>query len=205
MSLRKGILTAGLAVLVSTLAPSRASADWLLTPFVGATFGGSADFGSASETFENDFKRNFTYGASLGWMGHGAVGFEIDFGYTPNFFESSDNLNDIDLVGDGNVTTLMGNFLVGAPLGGVRPYAVAGLGLIKSRVDDVGQFFGEVDKSNLGFDVGGGVMAFFGDSVGIRGDIRYFRNIQDTDLGDLDVTLGDLDFWRGTVGVTFRF
>jgi hypothetical protein len=43
--------------------------------------------------------------------------------------------------------------------------------------------------------------------VGIRGDVRYFRafdDIEDED-DDLDITLGDLRFWRGTVGVTFRF
>lgn len=206
MSLRKLIVTGAAALMVSTFTAGKASADWLFTPFIGSTFNGSADFGSSGESLSNDLERNLTYGASLGWMGNGIVGFEIDFGYSPNFFKTDAELeDDFDLIGDGNVTTLMANVLVGAPLGGVRPYASGGVGLIKTSVDGVGQFFEDVNESDLGMNVGAGVIGFFNDNVGIRGDVRYFRSISDTDLGDLDITLGDLDFWRGTVGVTFRF
>jgi opacity protein-like surface antigen len=139
-------------------------------------------------------------------MGIGIIGLEIDFGYSPNFLETDSQLEGgFRLVGDGNVKKVMGNLLIGAPLGGVRPYASGGVGLIKTSVDDVGQFFEDVSESDLGLNVGAGIMGFFGDNVGIRGDIRYFRSISDTDFGDFDITLGDLDFWRGTVGVTFRF
>jgi hypothetical protein len=42
--------------------------------------------------------------------------------------------------------------------------------------------------------------------VGIRGDVRYFRALQDHAAGsDLDLGLSNFDFWRATVGVTFRF
>ena len=53
--------------------------------------------------------------------------------------------------------------------------------------------------------VGGGAHLFFGDNVGIRGDIRYFRGLQNDEDDGLDLNLTDFDFWRGTVGVTFRF
>lgn len=206
MSFRKLIITSALALLVSGATATKASADWLFTPFIGSTFNGSANFGSSNETLGNDLERNLTYGASLAWMGAGIIGFEIDFGYSPNFFETDSQLEGgFRLVGDGNVTTVMGNLLIGAPLGGVRPYASGGVGLIKTSVDDVGQFFEDVSESDLGLNAGAGIMGFFGDNVGIRGDIRYFRSISDTDFGDFDITLGDLDFWRGTVGVTFRF
>jgi hypothetical protein len=206
MSLRKLFVTSALAVLVSTLAPGRASADWLFTPFVGATFNGSANFGAAGVDVKTDLERNLTYGASFGWMGNGVIGFEVDLGYSPNFFDTNAELdNGFDLIGDGNVTTLMANLLVGAPLGGVRPYASGGVGLIRTSVDGLGQFFDQLNESDLGLNAGAGIMGFFGDNIGIRGDIRYFRSISDTDLGDLNLTLGDFDFWRGTVGVTFRF
>ena len=78
-------------------APTKASADWLFTPFVGATFGGSADIGGLGEDFEDEFERKLNYGASLAWMGAGAVGFEVDFGYSPNFFEVSPDDDDFDL------------------------------------------------------------------------------------------------------------
>ena len=40
----------------------------------------------------------------------------------------------------------------------------------------------------------------------MRGDVRYFRSVQDTDdTGDVDLDLSGFNFWRGTLGVTFRF
>ena len=203
MSLRKLFITGAMALIVTAVTPSKASADWLFTPFIGANFGGSAKFIGIDGDFTGEFEQKLNYGASLAWMGHGAFGFELDFGYSPNFF-GADDASSFELVGDGNVTTLMGNLIVGAPLGGVRPYASGGVGLIKARVDDVGQFFEEVDSSNFGFNVGAGVMAFFNDSIGIRGDIRYFRTIGDSSDG-IELSLGDFDFWRASAGVTFRF
>jgi opacity protein-like surface antigen len=204
MSFRKLFMTGALALAVSAITPAKASADWLFTPFIGSNFGGSADLGTPGEDFNDEFNRKLTYGASFEWMGGGIVGFGVDFGYSPNFFGITDS-NGIDLVGDGNVTTLMGNVIVGAPLGAIRPYASGGLGMIKTHVDNAGQFF-DMNRSDLGFDVGAGVMGFFNDNVGLRGDIRYFRAVNDNSGSDsIDVSLGSFKFWRGTVGVTFKF
>jgi opacity protein-like surface antigen len=205
MALRKLFITSGLALMVLAAAPAKASADWVFTPFIGSTFGGSANFAGGGENFDNDFSRNFTYGASLAGMGGGAAGFELDFGYTPNFFRPSNDNSGISLVGDGNVTTLMGNLVVGAPIGRVRPYAVGGIGLIKSSVDDAGQFFTSFDSNDFGFDLGAGVMGFFSENVGVRGDIRYFRSLHNSDENGVDLSLGSFRFWRGTVGVSLRF
>jgi opacity protein-like surface antigen len=203
--LRRLFLTGALALVASAGTPAKASADWLFTPFVGATFSGSANIGGAGEDFGDEFERKVNYGASLAWMGHGAIGFEADFGYSPNFFRISPDNGSFDLVGDSNVTTLMGNLVVGAPLGGVRPYASGGVGLIRSRVDDVGQFFGDLTSNDFGMNVGGGVMGFVSHNVGFRGDIRYFRSFEDSNPDGIDLGLGDFHFWRGTVGVTFKF
>ena len=91
------------------------------------------------------------FGASLGWMGAGIAGFEVDFGYAPNFFERTTGDDNFEY-GDSNVTTLMGNVVLGAPIGGqtglgIRPYAVGGVGIIKSRIDNAEQLF-DVDKSS---------------------------------------------------------
>ena len=116
MSVRKLIITASL-VLISTVAvPRQASADWLLTPFVGWNFGGSARL-FALDDFDDEFEQKANFGASLAWMGAGVVGFEVDFGYTPNFFEETTGDADFDW-GDSNVTTLMGNLKIGIPFGG---------------------------------------------------------------------------------------
>lgn len=205
MSLRKWFVTASLVLIATAAAPARASADWLFTPFIGSTFGGSANIGGAGEGFTGTFERQLNYGAALEWMGGGAFGFGVDFGYSPNFFKTSTDSTTFSLVGDGNVTTLMANIIVGAPMGGVRPYASGGVGLLKQKVDNVGQFFGTIDSTDFGFDAGAGIMGFFSKNVGIRGDIRYFRSMRNTDPNSVNLELGQFKFWRGTVGVTFKF
>ena len=205
MSLRRLLITASLIAITTAAAPATASADWLFTPFVGATFGGSANIGGAGEDLDDEFERKLNYGATLAWMGGGVIGFELDFGYSPNFFEISPDDDDFDLSGDGNVTTFMANLVVGAPLGAVRPYASGGVGLVKTSVTDIDDFVGDIDSTDFGFNVGAGIMAFFNDNVGIRGDIRFFRSLHDVDPDGVDLELGGFKFWRGTLGVTFKF
>ena len=197
-----------IGAMVVALLPAPASADWLFTPYLGANFGGNANFGEFND-FDDEFERRVDFGASLGWMGAGVIGVELDFGYSPNFFEATEGTGDFEF-GDSNVTTLMGNILVGVPVGGqvgpgIRPYGSGGLGLIRSQITGT-TLFNDLDSNDLGVNIGGGVHGFFSDNVGLRGDLRYFRSLQDTEPdGDLDLGLSDFDFWRGTVGVTFRW
>jgi opacity protein-like surface antigen len=197
-----GMALAGALVMAQ---PSTASADWMFTPFVGLGTGTSIKDISGREL---DSQTKATYGAGLTWMGAGILGFDVDFGYTPNFFGDDPDF------GDSNVTTLMFNGIVGAPIGGqhgagIRPYAVAGIGLLRQRVNSANSFFNDVSRNDMGFDLGGGVSGFFTDNVGIRGDLRYFRKLKggssnstdNLDIFDVDT----LSFWRGTVGVNFRF
>lgn len=213
MSLRKLFITSCLAVMVTVAAPTRASADWLFTPFVGMNFGGG--FGDDFGDFEDEFENRGTFGASLAWMGAGIMGFEIDFGYAPNFFEPTEGSGNFEY-GTNNVTTLMANVIVGAPIGGqtgmgIRPYASGGVGLIRSRLD-IEDFF-DASSNDLGFNAGGGIGGFFSDNIGLRADVRYFRSItgdndDDEDDDDIDfdvIDIGSFNFWRGTIGVTFRF
>jgi hypothetical protein len=182
-------------------APRPAAADWLFSPYVGAVFGGSARFGEFADTTD-EVERRVTFGGSLAWMGAGIAGVEVDFGFTPNFFENTAGPGNFDF-GDSNVTTLMGNVIVGAP--GVRPYGVAGVGLMRTFVDGAG-IFRDVNANDLGINVGAGLGGFFNDHVGLRGDLRYFRSLQDQEVDDdLDLGLGDFSFWRGSVGLTFRW
>ena len=202
---RRVLITGCLAVMVSAVTPARASADWLFTPFIGVNWGGSASFNTSGFDFEDEFEKRMTFGASLGWMGDGPVGFEFDFGFAPNFFENTAGEGDFPF-GDSNVTTLMANLVVGAPTGNVRPYASGGVGIIRSRIDDAEDIFDDLSTNDWGFNVGGGVSGFFSDRVGIRGDVRYFRSLQDNEPDDeFDLALGSFHFWRGTVGLVFRF
>jgi len=208
MSMRKFLAIASLVLITSVATPTKASADWLFTPFVGWNWGGSANFVDL-EGFDDEFEQRVNFGGSLGWMGAGVFGFELDFGYSPNFFENTKGSNNFEF-GDSNVTTLMGNLILGVPLGGqrgpgFRPFAVGGVGIIKSQVGDAEDFF-NVDATDWGVNVGGGAMFFFSDNFGLRGDLRYFRSLEDNAPDDeFDVAFGDFHFWRGTVGVTIRF
>ena len=188
-----------MAALALALSPVTASADWLFTPSIGGGFGGSASG-----------REHLTYGASIGWMGAGVIGWEADLGYTPEFFRGDNDDVDFLNTGDSNVTTLMGNVIVGIPIGGqsgagVRPYVAGGAGLLKTRVEDADALF-EVDNNDFGINVGGGVMGFMTDNVGFRGDIRYFRGFGEDQRNErVDFDFSDFDFWRATVGVTFRW
>jgi opacity protein-like surface antigen len=209
MSGRRLFLPTLLTAFACAMTPVRASADWLFTPFVGGNFGGNASFSDSNATFDDEVEKRVDFGASLGWMGNGIVGFEVDFGYSPNFFANTIGDGDFEF-GDSNATTLMGNFLVGAPIGGqtgggVRPYASGGVGLIRTNISG-GDFFDDLTTNDFGMNVGAGLHGFFTDHIGMRGDVRYFRSFQDHDpTGDFDLGLGSFDFWRASVGVTFRF
>lgn len=182
------------ALVLITLVPGRASADWLLTPFAGANFGG------------NTGDKKVDVGASLAFMGAGAVGGEVDFGYSPDFFDQSNQ----KLVSSSHLVTLMGNLIVGIPVGGqqgpgVRPYIVGGLGLIRPEIKDPADVF-TVKHNDFGGDIGAGVMIFFADRVGIRGEYRYFRSFKHSEgANGFGIDFSGFNFSRATGGVVFRF
>ena len=93
-----------IAAVLLVVGPASARADWLFTPNIGMGFGG--------DTPDND---KLTYGASIGWMGAGILGWEADLAYTPQFFEN--NTGNFDLVDSDNVTTAMFNMILGVPVG----------------------------------------------------------------------------------------
>ena len=134
----------------------------------------------------------------------GAVaGPEVDRRDPPHIF--NEDPDQVILVGDSNLTPLLAHLGVG--VGGsdvpVRPYVVAGVGLVRSRID-VGDLFEDVSTNQFGLTLGGGVTGMVSDNVGIRGDVRYIRSLEDPEEDDdFDVGVGKFDFWRATVGVVF--
>ena len=200
MQVRKLLLIGALALVL----PVSASAQsWFVSPFVGANFGGSANFGDFPDA-DDEVERRLDFGATVGWNPN-VVGFEVDFGWSPNFFEDTSGDRNFEF-GDSNVTTFMTNLLITAPPGtGLRPYVSSGLGLIRAQIESDG-LFNDLSTNDLGVNIGAGINGQFSDNVGIRGDLRYFRSLQDNEPdNDLDLSLGNFDFWRGTVGLTFRW
>ena len=203
MQLRKLLIISALAL---ALVPATANAQgWFFTPFVGGNFGGNANFGDFDDV-DDEVEKRIDFGATLGWN-PSVVGFEIDFGWSPNFFENTAGDPNFEF-GDSNVTTLMGNVLISAPPGPRHP----SVRLSRPRPDPqpacsgIGDFFNDLTTNDLGINIGGGMNGQFTDNVGIRGDIRYFRSLEDdSNDNEFDLGLSDFDFWRGTVGVTFRW
>jgi opacity protein-like surface antigen len=187
--MRHTIIALTLAAALGTAAPARA--DWLLTPYLGVTFGGDTP------------NQQVNYGLSAAFLGAGVFGLEVDAAITPNFFDEGAGAP----IEDSNVSTFMANLMLSAPsqTPAFRPYASAGVGLIHARATSVGNVF-DLNENNFGVNVGAGVIGQFTNRVGLRGDVRYFRSVQDSDAGDdIDIDLGSFNFWRGTLGVTFRF
>jgi len=180
------------AALVVAAAPARAYADGFFSPWVGVNFANDPGDGRGS------------FGFTAGSMGGGVIGGEFDLGYSPNFFGES------AVFGDNNVLNIMGNVIVGVPIGGqrgagLRPYVTGGLGLIRSVVKGPANVL-DVKNNDLGFNLGGGVMGYFNNHIGLRGDLRFLRtfNTDDTTGNPLDFNLGTFDFWRGSVGIVLR-
>jgi hypothetical protein len=60
-----------------------------------------------------------------------------------------------------------------------------------------------LDNNSLGWDIGGGLNIFLGRSIGVRGDVRRLKTLQDVTLG----VFGNdkVEFWRASAGLVFRF
>ncbi len=207
---------AALVLVFVTAAARPAAADWLLTPYLGIVFGGAANSVDV-DTLDEAFEQRANFGASLTGTASGIFGFEVDLNYTPNFFQLTEGDQDFEFFDvNSSITTLMGNVVIGIPIGGttgggVRPYVTGGAGLMRANVE-FEDLFENLSTRELGVNVGGGVHVFFGDNIGLRGDVRYFRAIagdDESDVFDADFLegnwLADFDYWRGTIGVTFRF
>jgi len=70
-------------------------------------------------------------------------------------------------------------------------------------------FFRPASSDNMfGWDAGAGVMGFFNDHIGLRGEVRYLRGTHDmnvsTGINSIDFNGNKLHFWRPSIGVVFR-
>ena len=117
-------------------------------------------------------------------MGAGIFGAEADFGFAPNFFKDTVGPDNFKF-GDSNLIDRDGQRdHRRADRRPARPRHPAvrhgGVGVIRSRFT-ANTFFNELNTTDFGFNLGGGVMGFFSDNVGLRGDLRYFRSFQDNE------------------------
>jgi opacity protein-like surface antigen len=153
--------------------PAAARAESYFNPFAGLTLSGE---GSPKKGLR-------TFGAAAGDTGS-VTGFEINFGYTPDYSEAT---------GDQQVVDLMVGLTVGPEIGGdvgVKPYAAGGVGLLRTSSNGA-------SDNNFGFNVGGGVFINLNERFGVRGDVRYFRGLNGDDLLDFNFT-------RAQIGIVIK-
>lgn len=190
----KGFVLTAAAAVALIAAPTQARAEGFVTPWVGSNWGSDISNGRAA------------FGVNAGAMGAGIIGGEVDFGYSPSFFGTKNDF------GNNSVIDLMGNIIIGVPIGGtrgasVKPFVTGGVGLLRTQLD--GGTLANVSSSNnmFGWNAGAGVMGYFNEHVGLRGDIRYLRGFEDLNTGNTVIDLNgnnQLRFWRLSAGVVLK-
>src|SRR5439155_884011 len=87
------------ATVAVVYAPAKAHADGYVSPFIGVNFANNSGEGRAN------------FGVDAGGMGAGVIGGELELGYAPSFFGNQGTF------GSNYVMDLMGNLIVGIPIG----------------------------------------------------------------------------------------
>ena len=213
------VRTTALALLFLGTVAAPARADWFATPYFGVVFGGAANQ-FATDDLDDEFEQRVNFGGSFGYRTKGVIGFEVDYNVAPNFFQFTGGTGNFDLFDlDSSVQTLMGNVVLAIPVGGstrrripaVRdgglrhdPHATAQRQRRLRRHHQQRQRLQRRRRRGL----------LRGTHFGLRADVRYFRGfeslddedpIEDNPFFDQPFATEVFNFWRGTLGVTFRW
>jgi opacity protein-like surface antigen len=195
MDYRRNLIrtTALAAALAALLTPAPASADLRATGFVGAS--------RINDTNKGTFGGAVTLGSLIG----------VEFDASRISLGTLDNVDVPGIDVEANITTYMGNLVVRAPTGALQPYGSAGVGVARATGSVRVPFLGNVvsaSASDVAWNIGGGLYLFPTENLGIRADVRRFQtgNVTWEDIANIDeLPLPQFDFWRATVGLTFKF
>ena len=194
-----------LSVLVLlALAPATASADWLITPFIGTSFSGETTLVVLGP---GQLPKKTTFGISGALLGDGILGIEGGVSHVPGFFSGEDPLG-LFTTSSSRVTTADGSIIVAAPLSvtreSLRPYLIGGLGLMQAKSDDPANIF-PIDQNFLSVNLGGGAIGLLTPRTGVRFEIRHFKAASGASGPLAREGLSRLSFWRASVGLTLRY
>lgn len=170
-----------------------AHARGFISPLIGVDFGGDARCPRITACTDT----RINVGVALGVTGQ-IFGFEEELAYAPHFFGDAPGLSS-------SVLTVMSNVLLIPNIGPIRPYVLAGVGLIKAHVEFTPSSLLTSDSNSFGWNVGGGVMARVHPHFGIRGDLRYFHAFQDFEVLGFTVDNSKLDFGRASAALVLTF
>jgi opacity protein-like surface antigen len=189
---RPTIFCTALAILTLCL-PAPSAAQGFISPLLGYDFGED----SSCPAFSGCEDKKLNIGVGIGTVGS-VLGFELDVSYAKGFFGEAPGY-------DSSVLTVMSNVLLGPQIGPVRPYGTGGVGLIKSHVSADPVAILESTNNQLGWNIGGGVMIFATENIGVRGDLRHFHAFQDLEFLGFPISGSKLGFGRASAAVVFRF
>lgn len=185
-------LRACVLALFALLGGARAAeADWLLTPFAGATFRtntGMIDLDGAAG------RSHATYGLSVALFPRGVLGADVGIAWTPSAFSGH------DLVDSSQVQTITGSVILALPerwSHKVRPYAMVGVGVLNVTSTDIAGIF-PVDSTRSVGSVGVGVWLPLKPRFGVRADLGFMRSRSEPESSRFET-------WRSTVGASLRF
>jgi len=190
---------------------------WIASGFVGTSFATTVNVLQETPNIDNNVSASATYGGQVGYLWQGIAGGEFLADFAPHV-----NLENPILSDNPHVNSYMGNIVAAFPFGSeivFQPFVSGGVGSIGMRAsvitppDANGESaIDSVNSNRLGSDIGVGMLAFTG-RWGMRGDVRWFRattnnNVSAGNTFGEAVTqnlLSDLRFWRGTLGLAFRW
>lgn len=163
----------------------------VITGFVGSSFGDGME------------EQHVDFGGAFSWLWRQSLGAEVLAGFTPDATLSNG-------VPDAQVHSYMANAIAALPLdtnGHLQPFVSGGVGALAFRVGDEEFDLDAPDETELGGNIGFGVMGF-ADRWGFRADARYFTELGDSTIVSSEApapVLQDFDFWRANVGIAYRW
>jgi len=172
-----------------------ARAQGYISPLIGFNFGGNTN---NCLTITGCQDKHANYGVSLGKMGS-VLGFEEEFAYAPDFFGTSPNQSS-------SVLTVMSNVMFVPNVGPIRPYALVGLGLVRTNVQftPTSLLVNDATNNSFGWDIGGGVIVG-AKHLGVRGDVRYFHSFSDLSIAGVVLTNPQMNFGRVSAALMLMF
>ena len=188
-----------LTLLIASVLPAHAQAQFTLTPFAGVSVTGQPSFVDLEQT-AGDLVA--VYGAAIGWRmtRRWTLGFEGAL--MPQFLNG-----DGELVQRGRLTSLLASvdyaFWSRPSSAALQLFLTGGAGAVRVELDDVlGAFTGS--STLLAGHVGTGVLFPLRRHMRVRTDVRYVRSTFEPG-GRAAFVEEHVSFWRVTSGVAIEF
>ncbi len=173
-----------LTILATLCIPAQGWTRTFVNPWTGVIFGND----QAASGFRS-------FGVAFGEAPTRYFGTETSVGFTTNFFGSSV---------PNYVLDLSAGVLVGPNIGtsrNVTPYLAAGVSSLRASINGVGTL-PKATRNSFALNVGAGVLIDFASSLGLRGEVRYYRAFGDDGTANsLNADLSHFQFWRASIGL----